>query len=66
MSLGPRARWVTTSPSCRAASSWRRRGRGNTAESDTGEFMAERKRLYLIDGNSYVYRAFHAIRQLAN
>ncbi len=27
---------------------------------------AQRKRLYLIDGNSYVYRAFHAIRQLSN
>jgi DNA polymerase-1 len=26
----------------------------------------ERKRLYLIDGNSYIYRAFHAIRNLAN
>jgi DNA polymerase-1 len=25
-----------------------------------------RKRLYLIDGNSYVYRAFHAIRHLSN
>jgi DNA polymerase-1 len=28
--------------------------------------MTTRKRLYLIDGNSYVYRAFHAIRNLAN
>jgi DNA polymerase I len=27
---------------------------------------APRKRLYLIDGNSYVYRAFHAIRHLSN
>jgi len=26
----------------------------------------ERKRLYLIDGNSYIYRAFHAIRNLSN
>jgi DNA polymerase-1 len=26
----------------------------------------ELKRLYLIDGNSYIYRAFHAIRNLAN
>ncbi len=26
----------------------------------------DRKRLYLIDGNSYIYRAFHAIRNLAN
>ncbi len=25
-----------------------------------------RKRLYLIDGNSYIYRAFHAIRNLSN
>jgi len=28
--------------------------------------MTTRKRLYLIDGNSYIYRAFHAIRNLAN
>jgi DNA polymerase-1 len=27
---------------------------------------AQRKRLYLIDGNSYIYRAFHAIRHLSN
>ena len=27
---------------------------------------AERRRLYLIDGNSYIYRAFHAIRNLSN
>ena len=26
----------------------------------------DRKRLYLIDGNSYIYRAFHAIRNLSN
>ncbi|MHB8834317.1 MAG: DNA polymerase I [Candidatus Methylomirabilia bacterium] len=26
----------------------------------------ERRRLYLIDGNSYIYRAFHAIRNLSN
>jgi len=28
--------------------------------------MPPRKRLYLIDGNSYIYRAFHAIRNLSN
>jgi DNA polymerase-1 len=28
--------------------------------------MTTRKRLYLIDGNSYIYRAFHAIRNLSN
>jgi DNA polymerase-1 len=27
---------------------------------------AQRQRLFLIDGNSYIYRAFHAIRNLAN
>jgi DNA polymerase-1 len=27
---------------------------------------AQRERLYLIDGNSYIYRAFHAIRHLSN
>lgn len=27
---------------------------------------AGRKRLYLIDGHNYLYRAFHAIRSLSN
>ena len=26
----------------------------------------KRARLYLVDGNNYVYRAFHAIRSLSN
>ena len=28
--------------------------------------MAEKKKIYLIDGHSYAYRAFHAIRQLTD
>jgi len=30
------------------------------------EIVTERPTLYLIDGNSYIYRAYHAIRGLSN
>ena len=28
--------------------------------------MSKKKTLYLIDGSAYIYRAYHAIQQLAN
>jgi DNA polymerase-1 len=39
---------------------------GGPASNQGGARVPTRKRLYLIDGNSYIYRAFHAIRRLSN